>query len=187
MCRLRLFAAIAILAVVSGCASASATPPPVPVAEPAIGFAVDPVAPGLQPFPECQTDEYAFVGEASLAAIGLGQIAGGAEANRVGMIWVTANPVVMPQPQPIGGGNVPNVEADRFVCVQWADGSGMGSTVPDDWVPPADVASAGATQSEPQVPLGTLAVIVGALVLIGFSIVAFRSEGSPAAREPTSL
>lgn len=189
MLRFRLLAATVALFAVSGCASESATPEPVavPVAEPALGFAVDPGAPGLQPFPECQTDEYAFVGEASLAAIGLGQIAGGAEANRVGMIWVTANPVVMPQPAPIGGGNVPGVDADRFVCVQWADGSGMGSTVPDDWVPPTDVTSATATPSQPEIPLGTVALLVGALVLIGFSIIAFRREGGPSAGEPRSV
>lgn len=179
-------AALLAALVVAACAPV-AQPVGRAVAEPAVGIAVDPAAPGLQPFPECQTDEYAFVGEASLAAIGLGQLAGGAEANRVGMIWVTANPVVMPQPAPIGGGNIPAVEADRFVCVQWADGSGMGSTVPDDWQPPADLASVTSTQPEPQVPLGTLAVLVGAFVLIGFSIVAFRSDRGSSAREPTSV
>ena len=184
----RPLAVTVVLVASSGCASVSATPVPVPVpvAEPAIGVAVDPIAPGLQPFPECQTDEYAFVGEASLAAIGLGEIAGGPEANRVGMIWVTANPVSLPQPAPIGGGNVPGVEADRFLCVQWADGSGMGSTVPDDWVLPTDVGSA-VPQSQPEIPLGTLAVLIGALVLKCFSIVAFRSDRGSASREPTSL
>ena len=127
------------------------------------------------------------MGEASLAEIGLGHVAGGPEANRVGMIWVTANPVALPQPAPIGGGKAPGVEADRFVCVQWADGSGMGSTVPDDWVPPTDLASATTTQSQPEVPLGTVAVIIGAVVLIGFSIVAFRSDRGPGSREPTSV
>jgi hypothetical protein len=155
-------------------------PGPITVAEPAIGVAVDPIAAGgLQPFPECQTDEFAFVGETSLVALGLGEaFGGGPEASRIGMIWVTANPVAIAQPVPAGGGKVADVPAQRWVCVQFADGSGMGGSVPDDWAPPTDVASA-ATQPQPAIPLGTVAVLIGAIVLIGVSVFAFRREGGP--------
>ena len=141
----------------------------------------------LVPFPECQTDEYAFVGEASLGAIGLAEIAGGPDSNRVGMIWVTAGPVAMPMPQPVGGGPVPEQDASRFVCVQWPDGSGMGASVPDDWSPPAAALGAGAQATGPEIPLGTVAVIVGAVVLIGFSVIAFRREGGATAGESSSV
>jgi hypothetical protein len=157
------------------------------VAEPAIGVAVDPAAPGLQPFPECQTDEYAFVGESSLAALGLADdLGGGPDASRVGMIWVTANPVTQPQPVPVGGGKLGDQPAQRWVCVQWPDGSGMGGSVPDEWVPPESAVTAVATEAQ-EIPLGTLAVLVGAVVLIGFSFVAFRREGGPSAGEPSSV
>ena len=158
------------------------------VAEPAIGVAVDPAAPGVQPFPECQTDEYAFVGESSLAALGLADsFGGGPDVSRVGMIWVTANPVAVVQPVPAGGGKGAEPPAQRWVCVQFADGSGMGGSVPDDWVPPTELASATGTEPAQEIPVGTVAVVVGAIVLIGFSIVAFRREGGPSAGEPSSV
>lgn len=42
------------------------------------------------PFSECETGAFAYHGRTSLAAIGLGDIVGGAEAQRVGEVWVTA-------------------------------------------------------------------------------------------------
>lgn len=171
-------APMGLILAIAGCA------PVTQVARP--GVAVDPAG-GPIPFPECQVDEYAFIGEASLGAIGLAEMVGGPDANRVGMIWVTANPVAMPMPQPIGGGPVPEPAASRFVCVQWPDGSGMGSSVPDDWSPPAAALGAQTTAAGPEIPLGTVAVIVGAVVLIGFSVIAFRREGGATAGESTSV
>jgi hypothetical protein len=138
------------------------------------------VAGEVLPFPECQTGDYAFAGESTLAALGLAEFAGGPDASRVGMIWVTAGPAAIDvaQPVPAGGGKAPvEQRPSRMVCVQWPDGSGMAGPVPDDWVPPANAAGAGTPdESTAGLPLGTLALVVGAVVLIGVSVVAFRRE-----------
>ena len=69
-----------------------------------VGVAEPGVDPAAMPFPECQTAELAFAGESTLAAVGLAEFAGGPDANKVGMIWITAGPVAIDQPMPIGGG-----------------------------------------------------------------------------------
>ena len=148
--------------------------------QPAIGVGV--AEPGVvgMPFPECQTAELAFAGESTLAAVGLADFAGGPDANKVGMIWITAGPVAIDQPMPIGGGKGGVAASGRWVCVQWPDGSGMAGNIPDDWVPPASL-TGGATTSDEGVtapPIGVLALVVGAAVLIGVSVVAFRREGA---------
>ena len=134
------------------------------------------VAPGEPvPFPECQTAELAFSGESTLAAIGLGDFAGGPEANKVGMIWVTAGPVAMPGP---AGPGMP-VPQQRMICVQWPDGSGMAGPIQDDWVPPAVAIrdeSGEAAGGGP--PIGVLVLVGGAVILIGASVLAFRREGT---------
>ena len=71
--------------------------------QPVIG-GVGVAEPGMMPFPECQTAELAFAGESTLAAVGLADFAGGPDANKVGMIWITAGPVAIDQPLPVGGG-----------------------------------------------------------------------------------
>lgn len=150
------------------------------VAEP-IGGQVPGGAEGALPFPECQTGDYAFQGESTLAAIGLGEMAGGPDANRVGMIWVTAGPASLDMPQPLPavedgkGGEI--IDA-RMVCVQWPDGSGMAGNISDDWVLPASVAGTEApAEGGGSPPVGALVLIGGAAVLIGVSVVAFRREG----------
>jgi len=146
--------------------------------QPAIGVGV--ADPAVMPFPECQTAELAFAGESTLAAVGLAEFAGGPDANKVGMIWITAGPVAIDQPMPIGGGKGDVAASGRWVCVQWPDGSGMAGNIPDDWVPPASL-TGGATTSDEGVtapPIGVLALVVGAVVLIGVSVVAFRREGA---------
>ena len=133
-------------------------------------------------FPECQTAELAFAGETTLAAIGLGDLAGsGPDANKVGMIWVTAGPAAMEMPQPVPAGDEGKgaaMPAGRMVCVQWPDGSGMGGTVPDDWVPPATALAAGSPEATGGPPIGVLVLVGGAVVLIGASVLAFRREGA---------
>lgn len=134
------------------------------------------VAPGeALPFPECQTGEYAFAGESTLAAIGLGDFAGGPDANKVGMIWVTAGPVAMGGP-PGGPGLPPDMPVGRMVCVQWPDGSGMAGTIPDDWVPPAVALGSGPSGASGGPPVALLALVAGAVVVVGVSVVAFRRE-----------
>ena len=145
-----------------------------------VGVAGPGVAPGAMNFPECQTAELAFAGESTLAAVGLADFAGGPDANKVGMIWITAGPVAIDQPMPIGegkgGGPAPS---GRWVCVQWPDGSGMAGNIPDDWVPPASLIGAAVSdEGTTGLPIGVLALVIGAAVLIGVSVVAFRREGA---------
>lgn len=176
---------LAILMIAAaGCTSIVQTQPLPPQAAPAQpvpmpGVAVDP---GM--FPECtQAGEFAFAGESTLAALGLGEMMGGPDASKPGMIWVTANPVQMQGP---GGGVGMGMEAmpmQRMVCVQWPDGSGMSTTVPDGWEVPVDIggddaAEASATVSAAPVDLGPIAVMVAVVVLIGFSVLAFRREAA---------
>jgi hypothetical protein len=138
------------------------------VAEPA-------VAPG-EPmiFPECQTAELAFAGESTLAAIGLGEF-GGPDANKVGMIWVTAGPVAMPGPR---GPGVVDPPEGRMVCVQFQDGSVISGTIPDDWIPPAGAPVVRSSEAAGGPPIGVLLLFGGAVVLIGASVLAFRREGA---------
>jgi hypothetical protein len=150
------------------------------VGDPVVGApGVGPGGPRM-PFPECQTAELAFAGESTLAAIGLGEFAGGTDANKVGMIWVTAGPPALAQPMPVGEGKDGAPIADaRWVCVQWPDGSGMAGSVPDDWVPPASVTGTAASdEGAGGVPLGMLALVIGAAVLVGVSVLAFRHEAA---------
>ena len=142
--------------------------------QPAIGVGV--ADPAVMPFPECQTAELAFAGESTLAAVGLAEFAGGHDANKVCMIWITAGPVAVDQPMPKGG--VP--ASGRWVCVQWPDGSGMAGNIPDDWVPPGTLTGATTASDEGLTapPIGVLALVIGAVVLIGVSVVAFRREGA---------
>ena len=93
------------------------------------------VDPGMAGMGCEQSETFLFSGESSLAALGLGELGGGPDAQRTGMIWVTAEPVNMMGPGPLPPGMDP--EFDRIVCVQWPDGSGMAGPIPDDWTPPA--------------------------------------------------
>ena len=166
-----------ILAVPILLAAGCALPGP---GQPVIGVGVaEPGVAGM-PFPECQTAELAFAGESTLAAVGLAEFAGGPDANKVGMIWITAGPVAIDQPMPIGEGKGGAAPSGRWVCVQWPDGSGMAGNIPDDWVPPASLTGATTTSDEgiTAPPIGVLALVIGAAVLIGVSVLAFRREGA---------
>jgi hypothetical protein len=148
-----------------------------PIGGGAVGVA-EPAA-GLM-FPECQGVELAFEGETTLGALGLDEFAGGPEASKVGLIWITAEPVALDMgPMPVGKGDVP--PAQRMVCVQWPDGSGMMGPVDNAWQPPSllDGGDGAALTSEgPGPPLGLVALVVGAAVLVGVSVLAFRREGA---------
>lgn len=155
----------------------------VPLGGGAAGQAV-PVGPAGAPadlmFPECQGVELAFEGETTLGALGLDEFAGGQEASKVGLIWVTAGPVEMDMgPMPVGKGEIP--PAQRMVCVQWPDGSGMMGPVDNAWQPPSllDGGDGGALTGEGSgPPLGLVALVVGGAVLVGVSVFAFRREGA---------
>jgi hypothetical protein len=134
---------------------------------PGIDAAVDGPPP---PFDECRAERYAFIGESSLAALGLDDF-GGPEANRVGTIWVTADEVVLDM-GPVPPGEAPFVqEPSRMMCAEWEDGSGMAAPIADDWQRP--VATSVATGTSPVAPV---IVVIMLITLIGASLVAFRRE-----------
>lgn len=126
----------------------------------------------LPDLPGCdQTDQFAFVGETSTAALGLGDF--GADSSRVGMVWVTADRVDMDMGAPPGVGEPAHGELSRMVCVQWDDGSGMSGPIDDDWQPPA---AAAPPLTPGEFPMAPVAVGVLLALLIGASVLAFRGE-----------
>ena len=129
---------------------------------------------GVAPFPECDNVELAFFGETTLAAIGLDEMVGPQEAGRVATVWVTAVPVQMGGPGMAPGGAPP---AERMVCAQWADGSGMAGPVPAGWEPPnlldGDLAE---TTEGSGPPITLIALGIGTALLVGVSVLAFRRE-----------
>jgi hypothetical protein len=132
---------------------------------------VDPAVAGMG----CeQAETFAFSGETSLAAIGLGDDFGmGPDSGRIGMIWVTAEAVNMNGPGPAPPGIAPQM--DRMVCVQWPDGSGMAGPVPPDWEPPNAFDAATVTDEGP--PLTLIGLVAAAVVIVGVSFLAFRERG----------
>lgn len=123
--------------------------------------------------PECAADEFAFVGETTLRALGLDEF-GGPDAGRVGRIWVTAGPVEVDFGGPAPAG-FERPAPTRMVCVEWPDGSAMAGGIDAGWQPPAGMGGPAPTvQSD--VPWAVIALGVGAVVLIGVSIVAFRRD-----------
>jgi hypothetical protein len=125
-------------------------------------------------FTECgQTTNFAFVGETSLSAIGLGDA--GPESSRVGMVWVTADAIPMGgPPMPLGGG--PEPEPMRMVCVEWPDQSGMSMSIDPGWEPPFAGMDPAASASGQDLPVGLIGLLVALAVLVGVSVVAFRER-----------
>ena len=76
-----------------------------------------------------------------------------------------------------GFGPGPEPPAERLVCMQFPDGSGMAGPVPAGWQPPnlldGDLAE---TSEESRVPVTLIVLAVGAALLIGVSVLAFRRE-----------
>ena len=154
-------AAVALMALVGACQSIGGAA----VADPAVaGMGCE------------QSDTFLFSGETSLAAIGLGDDFGmGPDAQRIGMVWVTAEPVNMMGPGPVPPGV--EGELERMVCVQWQDGSGMAGPLPADWEPPGTLSlddAAAAAAREP--PLVLIGLVVAVALIAGVSFFAFRSE-----------
>lgn len=129
-------------------------------------------------FTECnQTTNFAFVGQTSLDAIGLG--GAGPDSSRVGMVWVTADPIPMPGgPMPIGG---PAPQPARMVCVEWPDQGGMSMSIDADWEPPIASMDASGAASGQELPVGLIGLLVALAVLVGVSVIAFRER--PASSE----
>lgn len=119
-----------------------------------------------------QADAFAFSGQTTLAALGLEEFGGGPDAQRTGMIWVTADPVSMFGP----GGAPPGMpdEVQRMVCVQWPDGSGMAGPVPPGWEPPSTLNLD--AQSDGGPPFVLIGLVLAAALIGGVSFIAFRGE-----------
>ncbi|MCA1587418.1 MAG: hypothetical protein LC744_01710 [Chloroflexi bacterium] len=121
-----------------------------------------------------QAEAFAFSGQTTLAAIGLEEFSGGPDAQRTGMIWVTADPVSMfgPGPPPPGMAD----DTQRMVCVQWPDGSGMAGPVPPGWEPPSTLNLDATSEDGP--PFVLIGLVLAAALIGGVSFVAFRGETS---------
>jgi hypothetical protein len=119
-----------------------------------------------------QAEAFAFSGQTTLAAIGLEEFSSGPDAQRTGMIWVTADPVSMfgPGPPPPGMAD----EMQRMVCVQWPDGSGMAAPLPAGWEPPSTVNLD--AQSEEGPPFVLIGLVLAAALIGGVSFIAFRGD-----------
>ena len=144
--------------------AAAAPEVPAPVPDPAVGGG----------HPECQANAFDFKGEGTLRALGLHEATPVTppDIDRVGMIWVTRD--LMPYDRGPEGGPV---EMTRMLCFTFPDGSG-GSGWPVDpaWQPPMDVSVASADADSETPPLALLGVAVAALLVVGVSVLAFRSR-----------
>jgi len=122
-------------------------------------------------FPECQADSFDFVGEGTLAALGL-QAAVPAplpDADRVAMIWVTHD--LMPHDLGPPGGDV---VLTRMLCFEFPDGSGgSGWPVDSSWQPPGS--ASGVALGDPGV-LTIAALALLGLLVIAASVFAFRRD-----------
>jgi hypothetical protein len=132
------------------------------------------VDPGIAGMGCEQSETFLFSGQTTLAALGLGDDFGGPDAQRTGMVWITADPVSMGP----GGRRPPGVadELQRMVCVQWPDGSGMAGSLPAGWELPSglDLGASDAGEGEP--PLVLIGLVVAAALLGGVSFLAFRGD-----------
>lgn len=164
MDKARAFLGALVAMMLAGCAALFGGAAPQAIAEPAQAPLGDPT---------CLAESYDFVGEGTLAGLGL-DVATPVlppEPNRVAMIWVTHD--LFPHDTDLADGPV---EMTRMLCFEFADGSG-GSGWPVDpaWQPPAK-----AVPSEAQgipVPPALLLLAVVVLLAIGVSVVAFRRRG----------
>jgi hypothetical protein len=127
------------------------------------------------PFPECEADEYLYIGRNTLSGLELrdtqGLLMSGPDASRAGMIWVTADPVAH-EPMPDAEQPPPT----RMVCLQFADGSGMSTGVDDDWRPPGLVGDSETDDASSARPVGLLVAALVVVGIVGASVIAFRGR-----------
>jgi hypothetical protein len=123
--------------------------------------------------PTCVAESYDFVGEGTLAGLGLDVAVPvpPPEPNRRAMIWVTHDP----KPFDRGAEGGP-VEMTRMLCFEFADGGGGSEWPVDDaWRPPGQAAPIAAEGVS--VPPTLLLVALAVLLAIGVSAFAFRRRG----------
>ena len=127
------------------------------------------------PFEECAADSYTFVGESTLAQLGLSSL-WPEESRTVADIWITAERVEQ-QPAVPGGQQPP---PQRALCMLFSDG-GMATAIEPDWQMPGAFPDLADPTNE---GIGGLGLLVGgAVMLIGVtSVLAFRSGSRPPAR-----
>lgn len=135
------------------------------------GVGIDAADVPVPPDPECVADEYAFVGETTMAALGVSRPSGRPppDADRVGMIWITADR--RPNEGEPGGPVVA-----RMLCIEFSAGGGQISAmtnfpVVDSWRPPG---SRDSNEFAMAVPWQVLPVGLGVILLIAASLIAFR-------------
>jgi hypothetical protein len=146
----------------------------------ACGMGAVPNAPPAS-LPGCdQTAEFAFYGHVSLADIGLGEWAG-RDAHRRGEVWVTLRPVDQWGPGPPPPGVRPVLH--RMWCIEYPDGSGSAGALPDGWNVPAALAAPAGDSTHADPPLRALALLAGAAVIVGVSLLAFREKRVPGSGE----
>jgi len=123
-------------------------------------------------FPECQADEFDFVGKGTLRELGLHTATPipPRDIDRVAIIRVTRD--LMPHDAGSEGGPV---EMTRMLCFEFADGSGgSGWPVDPTWRPPTDVEAASANASDGSPSPALLAGAAVALLALAGSVLAFR-------------
>lgn len=129
-----------------------------------------PVTGPAPPFEECEAESYAFVGESSLAALGLDKVTPvpPPAPERVGMVWVTADPVPYDAGPPGGP-----VRMLRSFCMEYADGGGLSEwPIDDTWQEPAALTDE--TTADSDLPASLLALVIAVVLVMGASVVAFR-------------
>lgn len=109
---------------------------------------------------------FAFEGETTLGAIGLGDIPGlGEAATRRGLVRITRDTVTWAEFAPP---DTPRLRPDgQMVCVTWPDGSGMSTLLETPF---------GVDATSGDVPPGLLLVAGAAILVSGAAAVAFRER-----------
>jgi len=128
----------------------------------------------VPPDPDCVADEYAYFGTTTLAALGVTRPSGRPppQPNHAGTIWITADRRFN-EGEPVG------MAEGRMLCIEFEDAGAGGISlmtnfpVVDSWQPPG---SASRTEPDLGLPWRAMVAVLAAAVLVGTSLVAFRSR-----------
>jgi hypothetical protein len=151
----RVLGALATAAFLAACSTLTpGIPGPVPDDEP-------------DGFQDCEAP-YAFDGETTMAALGLGDA--GPDAARPGRFRITQDTITHEEFAPPGA--PVHIPEGQVLCVTWADGSGMAMMLAEPWRAPEE----GGAETVP--PSAAILGVIGLVVVIGGAIawIAFRSD-----------